>query len=1005
MTGPGGAVLVIGSGIAGMQSSLLLASMGRRVFLVEREPAIGGFFPLLDRTFPTDSCGVCFMHPAPPALCPIHESRLHPLIEPMPNTDLVKLSGRAGAFTALLRHRPRFVDPERCNLCGECLTACPVEVADPFGGGLTVRRAIHSPFPQANPPSPVIDPALCDRCGACVAACPTGAINLDAEPWEETIEAAAVIVGAGFAPVPGDAAKEFGFPRFPNVLTAVQFERMLSTSGPTGGLPLRPSDGRPIRRLGFIQCVGSRDAAHGRPDCSSICCMYAVKQAVLAAERMPGLVPVIHCMDLRAVGKGYERYVREAERKGRVVVAHGGVSSVRELPGSRDLLLGTAGGNGRPVELTYDAVVLSTGFMAPAGGAELAAALGISLEDGGWCRTDPVFTTRTGLPGVFVAGAFGGPRDIPETTVEACAAVAEAASLAAWGETTPEDSDKTVDRAAGDQEPRIGVVLCRCRGAVGGTVDLAAVAARAGGLKGVCSALVVDDACIDAARRELAEGAKGAGANRLVFAGCAGRKAEPVAMDIAGEAGIDPGLIVTANLLEQCAMVHRGDPKGATARGIDAVAMAVERAMRADPAPRFEAKMGRTVLVVGGGPAGMTASLRLADLGFAVELVERSGLLGGGLRDGSIFCAGPWTHGEILEDLVGRVGSNPAIRVHLDAEPVASTRGNSGFATTVRDSSGDETTLVHESLIVATGGHEAAPAGWGLGEDSRVTTQRGLERMLEEADPALGRCATVAMIQCAGSRDEVRPWCSRTCCTRACANAIRLLEAAPATKLFVLHRDVRTTGRREGLYREARSRGAIFVRMEGAVGPTVAYGEGGVTVSTTDRATGRPFEIAADLVVLSNGMEPHDNRALASVFGLPLDADGFFAEANPKSAPLDALHRGVFLCGLGRMPDDLAGIIASGEAAAARAAAFLAQGMAEAVSHRVTVSRRLCSGCALCVAACPYGARALDQEGKATVSELLCRGCGSCAAVCRNGATRQANFGKGLMMAVIDRGI
>jgi heterodisulfide reductase subunit A len=990
-------VLVIGSGPAGMAAALTLAHLGRPVILVERNHAVGGFFPLLDRTFPTDSCGVCFLSPTPPARCPIHECSLHEGIRLLTGASVEALEGVAGDFTARVSLAPRHIDPERCTLCGRCLEVCPVEVPAEFGLGVEMRRAVHRPVPQAIPRTPVIDMASCTRCGRCVEACPAGAVDLDEKARTMTVGAGAVVMGSGFEAVPATVRRELGWGVHRNVLTAIQFERLLSFSGPAGGVPVRPSDGRPLRRVAFIQCVGAREPAFGRGRCSTICCMYALKQASLAARRIPGLEPHFFHMDLRPMGKDYEEYALKAIRESGLRMRRQSLAGIKEDPVTRDLLLLGVDEMGRLTEERFDAAILATGFLPSADGRRLAESLGIPLDSCGYGSAGEFDPVRSGRDGIFMAGGFRGPCDVPDAALEgSAAAAASSASLGRLGPAIPGEVPTEGKLADG---PRVGLFLCDC----GGTLALDAVRESFPGRhRDLVHVESLSRACdpegITLMLSRLAE----RGFNRVVVAGCSRPEFRRDVRDRAAGAGFNPHLIEFADLREGCFMVHQGE--GAVRKAVALVSMAVERARRVVPLSEETRSPNRRVLVVGAGAAGMTAALALDGLGFPVTLLEREEETGGLLRQASQTIRGSEPRA-LVADLRHRVDEAPGIELVTRARATES-RGQWGaFRTTVV--AGGVTRLIeHGAVILAVGGRESVPRGFSYGHDPRVITQKGLERELEEGRIGPGTLGSVVMIQCAGSRDEEHPWCSRLCCTQAVKNALRLKQLDPSLEVRILHRDVRTFGAYEEYYLEARRRGVLFMRYEENALPSVGHDDDRLTVSLFDATLGRVVCLKADRVVASGGVLPGSDVAeCASVFGMELDRNGFMREANPKSAPVDAVDRGKYFCGLCRGPAFIEDALLQAQAAAGRAAALLS-GAAPALRIRpARVVERLCSGCGLCVAACPYRARTIDGSLRALVSDSICRGCGLCAAVCPNGATRHVNFQTELTMAVIDAAI
>jgi len=1002
--GDRGSALVMGAGISGMQSALLLAEMGIKVFLLEQGPAIGGYFPLLDKTFPTNSCGVCFMSPTPPAFCPIYECHLHDNIELLPYSEVTAVQKNEGRFEVSILRRPRFVDPLRCTLCEACIKVCPVEVEREFGGGLEKRKAIYLPFPQAIPHSLVIDPKTCIRCGECVKVCSPGAIDLDMQAEEEKLEVGAIILGFGFEPFWAQRKGEYGFGRYTNVLTSIQFERMLSTSSPTSGFPIRISDGKEMRRIAFIQCVGSRDPSCGQDHCSTICCMYATKQAMIAMDRCPGLDVTIFYMDIRPMGKDYERYYERAKGEYGVKYIRSAISSIKELQQTKNLLITYLKEDGNFEEKEFDAVILSVGFTPPPSIREMAEKMGLRLNPQGFCQTDEFNPAQTSVEGIFVGGAFRNPRDIPETVVEGSSAAATAASYLSPNRQPPLPKEYPVEGALGEEIPKIGVFLCHCGEELKKTLSFFDLLLETKLLREVVHVEEVEWACLpddlDLIKRRMGEH----GLNRLVIAGCSLREIRRAMEEMAKKMGFNPYLIEYANLREQCVFVHSDQPKQATEKAMALIKMAVERARKIQPIKKQGLKVVPKGLVIGGGLAGMTASLQLAQQGYEVYLIEKEGELGGNLRK-SFYTLKGSNPQDLLSDLVSQVESHTSIHLFLEAEVIGFEKQNGHYRTRIRHQ-GEEKILDHGALILATGGREVMAKGYLYGEDQRVITQRQLERMIHLKDKGLNSVRSVVMIQCVGSRDETHPYCSRICCAHAIKNALKLKEYYPNLNIYILYRDVRTYGFYETYYYEARRKGILFIRYDLQNKPEVTLKDGNIQVSVWDPAMGSRVSLPTDYVVLSTGIEPNDNRELAKIFDVELNSEGFFLEANPKSAPLDSVDRGKYFCGLCHSPNFIEDVISQGNAVAARASAILSKESIEEKPYLAYVIKRLCCGCGLCVTVCPYGARVLnEEEGKAEVIGTLCQGCGSCVVACRNGASQQRNFEKQLNLAVINAAI
>jgi len=1003
--GGNSAVLVVGAGVAGMEAALLLAEVGHKVYLLDSAPGIGGSMHLLDVTFPTDSCGICIMLPNQPAYCPPIECSLHRNIEILSYAELESLNGEPGAFTATIRHKPRYVDVAKCNNCALCVEVCPEERPHPYEADLAPQKAIYRPPTRAMPDTYVIDMECCTRCGKCVEVCPTEAIDLDMQEGRSEIEVGAVLLTPGFAPFDARLKGEFGYGFYDNVLSSIEFERMVSLAGSTQARLKRPSDSQSPRRLAFIHCVGSRDNNCGAGYCSSVCCMYTAKQVIVAKKLDPDLEVTVFYMDIRAFGKDFERYFDKVQSLPDVTYRRSMVSSIHQYQQGRNLRLNYAGEDGSLREENFDLVVLSVGFAPPDGFRELGQALGIEQNEYGFAVTGDFTPTLASRPGVFVGGAFREPKDVPETVVEAAAAAGEVARLLAKGRKAekPMVEVSMTRRDVSDEEPRVGVFVCHCNGGLDGLLDTAQVAAHAQKLWGVALAQVVEDVCtsegLAAIERAIADGQL----NRVVIAGCSSRLYTAEFEGLMARAGLDPRLMERANLREQCAYVHN-DSDAATAKAQGLVAMAVAKLAEMRDLEALDAKASqpvqRRVLVIGGGLAGMTAALELAGQGIAVDLVEREGELGGQLRHIRYLFDPGADPQAFLASTMAQVEGNELIRVHRQAE-VKRLEGSKGsYRSVVRMADGEEMELEHGAVIVATGGQEARPQEYLYGQDSRVITQRELERRLAASQKAP---SSVVMIQCVGSREPERPYCSRICCTQAIKNALKIKEQSPETDVYILYREVRTYGFREQYYQQARDQGVAFIRYELPDKPQVSANGDHLQVRVADPILKGELALDADWVVLSVGIAPNDNQALAEVLKVPLNEDGFFQEDHPKMRPLDFTRAGLFLSGLAHSPRFLDETIAQASGAAMRAVALLAPAELTDKPEAVTVNERLCSFCGLCVSVCPYGARVMDYESRvARVIDVLCQGCGNCAMVCPNKATQQKAFEPRQMMAMID---
>jgi heterodisulfide reductase subunit A-like polyferredoxin len=838
----------------------------------------------------------------------------------------------------------------------------------------------------------------CSECLACQYACQPAAIDHTMTARRRELAVGAVVLAPGADLLDPYLKEEYGYGRYPNVVTSVEFERLLSASGPYGGHVQRPSDGAEPRRIAWLQCIGSRDIACGRPYCSSVCCMYAIKEAVIAREHLGQVEATIFYLDIRAFGKDFDRYVERARTEHGVRFVRTLISGLKEDPKTHDVVVRYARSDGRPREETFDLAVLSLGLQPGRSAQALAGRLGLAPDGVGFPAAVPLAPTETLRPGVFAIGTFSEPKDIPETVIEAsCAAARASALLAPSRGTLTLTKTYPPERDVWGIEERVGVFVCHCGINIGLVVDVPQVVEYARTLPGVAYAEHNLYTCSQDTQARIRELIQEHGLNRIVVASCTPRTHEPLFQDTIREAGLNRFLFEMTNLREQDSWVHRHDPAAATGKAEHLVAMAVAKARLLVPISRPRLTVEPSVLVVGGGAAGLTAALAVAEQGFGVHLVERESQFGGHLRHIHRRLGGGDPQ-ELLRSLVARVEGHPRIQAYTGAA-VAAIAGHVGrFETTLRLSDGTEAQVSHGAVIVATGARAVTPDEYLYGHDSRVLTQAELEERLVGGPVDARR---VVMIQCVGSRDGARPYCSRFCCAQAIKNAIGLKEARPEAEVVVLYRDIRTYGLRELHYHRARELGVLFFPYEVERKPRVWLQEAGLQVEaeTPDGV----LKWQPDLIVLSSGVEPGDNRPLAQMLKVPLSEDGFFLEAHVKLRPIEFAADGIYLCGLAHSPRDLEEAMAQAYGAAVRAVALLARGELEAAGITATVNERLCAGCGVCVTVCPYGARQLDDERRvATVVDVLCQGCGACCVACPSGASQQKGFEKRMELAKVE---
>ena len=978
-----GAVLVVGGGVAGVQAALDVAGSGFRVYLVDRSPSIGGVMAQLDKTFPTNDCSMCILAPK------LVEVGRHPNVALITNAEIIGLTGEPGSFEAKIRKKSRYINEEKCNGCGMCAQKCLVEAIDNYNKGLGDRSAIYIDYPQAVPLKYVIDREKCIGCGVCQGVCDAGAVEYEQKDSEATLKIGSIILAPGFESFDARLKTEYGYGRYPNVLTSIEFERMLNASGPYGGVILRPSDGEIPKKIAFIQCVGSRDAQLGNNYCSAACCMYSIKEAVIAREHVPTeLKSTIFYMDIRAYGKEFDAYYDRAREEYGVRFVRSRVASIAEDPSTNNVFVQYVEDE-EPKTEEFDMIILSIGMRPPKDVEKLAEALGIKLNKYDFCQTRAFSPVETSKPGVFVCGAFGTPKDIPESVAEASAAAAKATSLIAdergkliTAKVYPEERDVS------EEEPRIGVFVCHCGINIGGIVNVPEVAEFVKKLPNVVYAENNIYTCSADTQVRIREKIKELGLNRVVVAACTPRTHEPLFRATCQEAGLNPYLFEMANIRDQCSWVHMRKPEEATEKAKDLIESMVAKARLLKPLKRPLTSVNPVGLVVGGGMSGMTSALELAKQGFEVHLIEREKELGGHARH-IYYTLEHKNPQEMLEAVINDVYNDKRIHVHLNSE-ITDVEGYVGNFKTTIISGGNKEQIEHGVVIVATGATEYKPTEYLYGASPSVLTQHELEEKLVKGQLD---AKSVVMIQCVGSRNETRPNCSRICCTQAVKNALKIKELNPETEVYVLYKDVRTYGFKEDYYREAADKGVLFLCFDDEHQPKVVSENGKLQVTAWEPVLKSWVSIEPDLLVLSVATIANpDNEKLAKMLKVPLSRDGFFLEAHMKLRPLDFATDGIFLCGMAHWPKFIEESVSQACGAAARASIILSNKTLEAEGTVSHVDESLCVGCGLCITICPYSAIEKDEKGLARVMDVLCKGCGTCAASCPKNAITMLQF-------------
>jgi heterodisulfide reductase subunit A len=1000
-----GSITIVGGGIAGIQAALDIANSGFKVHLVEEKPNIGGVMAQLDKTFPTNDCSSCMLGPK------LVELANHPDIEVLAYTDVLDLDGQPGRFQLTLKKKARAVDPEKCVSCGICAEKCPVKVSDPFNLDLNQRKAVYIPYPQAVPLIYTIDKEHCryfknGKCRICEKVCQNEAIVYEQEDEIIQLNTGAVILAGGFEPFDARLKGEYGYGRWPNVVTSLEYERILSAAGPFQGQIQRISDGKKPRRIAWIQCVGSRDSQVGQEYCSAVCCMSATKQAIITKEHDRKIDTAIFFIDMRAQGEGFDRLYERSKSENNVRYVRSMISRVIPNPDNDNLSLSYTLPGHSMQEETFDMIVLSVGLCPNPAAVQLAERIEVQLNGQGFCVSDPLDAVITSRPGVFACGGFNGPKDIPGSVQQGSSAAARATALLAdvRGLRVTPTSEPT-ERDIEGQEPRIGVFICHCGINIAGVVNVKAVADYARALPNVNYATDCMFACSNDQQREIKQTIKKHRLNRVVVAACTPRTHEPLFRNTLREAGLNPYLFELANIREHDSWVHQAEPEAATEKAKGLVRMSVSRARLLQPLYETSYEVVQRALVVGGGLAGLTAALSFAQQGFGVSLIERTAELGGNAR--TLFYtedgASPALH---VQKLIQKVENQPLINVYKEAEVLSITGSCGNFTTSVSVRSQVQT-ISHGVVLIATGGEEYKPSEYLYGHHPGVVTQKEFETLLVNHPDEARKFKRVSMIQCVGSREPEHLYCSRVCCTAAVKNSLKLKSMNPEAQISVLYRDIRTYGLRESFYLKARQQGVRFFRFEREQKPQVVSQDDILKISVFDAQLQTLIELEADLLVLSAAIRPGEEiERLADIMRLPKDEDGFFMEAHLKLRPLDFAKTGFYLCGLAQGPKFASEAITQAHGAVSRAVTVLSKNEITAESVINQVDSNLCRACGECEKACSFEAIKIKEEAQgrklAVVTEALCTGCGVCNVACPTGAASLAHFQDEQVNVMID---
>lgn len=834
----------------------------------------------------------------------------------------------------------------------------------------------------------------CCRCYQCVKACLPQAVTLETHNMRDEIvelEIGSVILATGFDPFDPTVFDTYKYIDLPNVVTAMEFERILSASGPYQGHMVRPSDHEEPKKVAWLQCVGSRDVNKcDRPYCSAVCCMYAIKEAVIAKEHSSGdFDATIFYMDMRTYGKDFEKYYNRAQDAG-VNFVRSRVHTINPKPDG-GLRIEYADEDGRPQIDEFDMVVLSVGLEPPADFKAVAERLGVGLTGEGFVKASSFTPVETSRPGIYACGAINEPKDIPISVMEASAAASGAASgLADVRFTKTKTIEYPVERDVSSEAPRVGVFVCHCGINIGGVVDVPDVSEYAAGLPFVEFADNNLFTCSSDTQDKIKEAIIEHNLNRVVVASCSPRTHEPMFRETLQQAGLNKYLFEMANIRDHNSWVHQLEPEKATRKAKDLVRAAVAKAALLEPMHQTPMGLTREAVVVGGGVAGMTAAMALAEQGYPVHLVEKSGALGGN----ALKLNTTWRGEDIksfTRDLIDRVDRESLITVYLNSLIKRSSGFLGNFETTIETPQGD-VNVMHGAGIVATGGSPVKPVEYAYGESDRIVTALEMDKVLAETPDKLKSIRNAVFIQCVGSREPERPYCSKICCTHSVESALKIKELNPEASVYILYRDIRTYGFRETIYKEARAKGVIFIRFDLESKPRVELDGGVVNVTVTDHILGLPVQIEADYLTLASGIEPNVAHEVAEGFKVQTNAEGFFLEAHMKLRPVDFATDGMFLAGLAHYPKPIEESIAQARAAAARASTILAKDSISVGGIVAVVTPEKCAVCLTCVRTCPFEVPYIGEEGYAVIEPAICQGCGACVSECPGKAITLQHF-------------
>lgn len=933
----------------------------------------------------------------------------------MTYTDVNSVDGEAGNFKVTLTKRPRYIIEDKCTGCTTCVEYCPAKYPDQYNQEISMNKAVHIYFAQAIPLIAYIDESCLylkeNKCRICEGVCQNNAIDLKQTPEKKEIQVGAIILAPGLEPFDPKVKKEYHYGEFANVVTSMDYERLLASTGPYQGEILRASDMKHPHKIAWIQCIGSRRVTPGENSyCSAVCCTYSQKQVIITKDHDADVECTIFHNDIRSYGKDFERYLERTENLPGVKFIRSYTSIVKEDPVTKNVTVRYSTNEEGVKEEEFDMVVLSVGLNPPVNVKSISDKFGIELNAHDFCKISSVNPMATSREGIFVSGGFQGPVDIPESVFSASGAGSQVATLLNYrrGDLAKERIYPP-EKDVSNEEPRIGVFVCHCGANIGRIVNVPETVEYCKTLPNVVYAQEQLFSCATNSAKQITDIAREKGLNRVIVAACSPRTLEPLFRDTVREAGINQYYLEMANIREHNSWVHSKEKEEATQKAKDIIRMSEARACRLEPLKEFDLPVNKAAMVVGGGIAGMNCALSIADQGHEVHLVEKDTSLGGIARRIYSTLDGLDVQ-EYLRDLIAKVYKHPMIRVYHEGT-ITEAKGYVGnFVTSVQSETG-LSEIKHGAVVLAIGADLYNPTEYLYGEDERVVTHLELEELITTGNEKVADAKSLVMIQCVGCRNEDRNYCSRLCCSQAVKNALKLKELNPEVDIYILFRDMRTYGFNEDYYREASNKDIKFIRFEPQDQPEVEPGESEdgrpvLKVSVTDFVLGKRLLLDADVISLAAAVIPSEaTKEIAGLFKVTLNPDGFFKEAHVKLRPVEFGTDGVYLCGLAHYPKFIQETINQSYGAAGRALTLLSRDVVVASGSVAEVDENKCVSCGACITACTYGAIEFydtPQGRKARVNPILCKGDGLCNTKCATNAIQLKHYTDEEILSEID---